>query len=335
MENNVITQKFNFNSRHLYATSYQLPENADPQKVQQLSDFIATLRTEENLNFTGYYPYEKVYRAMQQLREDAKTDFATRKDSEEFVAQAARLFPQWEIDYDGLPSYFQQWTFKLQDGPAVHTNHLIKVYLSTPDHHNREIYLGLLNYFVAHFKNAFAAKFAIEHRVDTICIWLAREDFFALESYVKEHEGDFVSAIRFIPYRGKMGISRDLFMPGSYNQIVSEIIYNHLKDLPSGESVSVNEMYAAYMRRLFDFKDGQTRPKPTTAMQTVVTILESVDLIVGAGQLTDDHELLQSDTLNWELLHHAKSWEELRECAQHEYYFKPNWGWRQADEQHS
>lgn len=87
--------KFSFNSRHLYATTYRLPENADPQKVQQLADYIATLRTEENLNVEGLDKYEKIYRAMQELKDDVRIDFGECEDGEVFVAQARQLYPKW------------------------------------------------------------------------------------------------------------------------------------------------------------------------------------------------------------------------------------------------
>ncbi|MBQ9273554.1 MAG: hypothetical protein IJ228_01980 [Succinivibrio sp.] len=325
MENNVITQKFNFNSRHLYATSYQLPENADPQKVQQLSDYIATLRTEENLNVEGLDKYEKIYRAMQELKDDVWIDFGECEDGEVFVAQARQLYPKWHIRLYDPTGYFLQFTFALpnkdpKDGPpSVYTNTLIKVFLSTVDHHHREIYLGLLHHCAEHFKRGFMAKFALRPRSDTICIWLTREDFFALEPYVTEHEDEFVTPLHFVPYRGKMGISRDVYLPGSYNMVISDMLFKYLKALPPEAPVSINDLYDGYVRELFTIKKGETRPETHSFMQTVITVLDSADLLVGVGSLTDDHEFLQSETVGWQILDKASDWDRVKERAQYEY----------------
>ena len=312
---------FELRFNHLFETDFHLPANADPAAVACLENVIAELDDEKILTTDRGYPYEELYKRLQYYDAGESPGFHGLNLEEELEPiLKARSRQDWGYHLNGswyhwfyaeFTKYTEPTTNKgWRDREYIDESQLIKVYLSTKSVRNKDLFIDLLCFLYDHCSKRFALKLAMQGRADNICIWITRDDFFLLEQYVKEREESFVRRLSFVPYRGLMGISRDMCDPGTYNQTMAEIIYHYLKTKNKDEKISLESMYRNFVRLNFTKNDDKLFGEffHRVPLKAVMVILESLDLLAVNSDIRDDHPFLFSDRREWQLLNKYENW---------------------------
>lgn len=192
---------------------------------------------------------------------------------------------------------------------------LVKAYLSVAE----EAYLGdvfrnTICYLIREGQHRFHAKAARQVRADQICLWVSREDFFKLEDYVRTIDQLLVQPLPFVAYRGKIGISRELYSWDSHNGVQATLISTYLKSVQDRDEINTLDMYALYVKAWNgglaeehilsrEFRDSNA--------QELIILLESINCILESGRIDDDHILLSEDSKMWHALGESKNWYEV------------------------
>jgi hypothetical protein len=160
----------------------------------------------------------------------------------------------------------------------------------------------------------FHAKISIRERKDHICLWVSNADFYTLEKYLSKFDDLLCSPLDFVPYRGKVGITREFFSWSSYNGLVSELIALYFETVSSEEDVDVIDMYSKYVSAWNGDNDEKNpfmdRFKASNAQELIV-LLESLDVIVGNKVIQDESILLNGDDSMWRALGESKNWHDV------------------------
>lgn len=201
------------------------------------------------------------------------------------------------------------------DEPGYSDLALVKSYLSVADDMNcGEVFQQVVRFLIDFGIHRFHAKIARRKRSDHICLWTAREDFFRLEDYLQKSKIHLMKPLPFVAYRGEIGISREMFSWKSYNGVISGLIRNYLAMIDHREEISLLDMYALYVRAwngdLAEDHPFTIEYKPANAQELLI-LLETLNVMVGGCELTDDHLLLNGNQKLWYALGQAKNWFEV------------------------
>lgn len=188
------------------------------------------------------------------------------------------------------------------DNTATQRN--IKVYISTGSSKVKDLFLHLLEVLLDHASASFACKVARRMRKDSMCFWVSRQDFSLLEEEVKKSGAAIVCDMPFIPYRGNLGISRELGYWDSHNQMQAQLIADYFAILPEDKQPDIEEMYQLMLDIWHEKKEEAStacgfRRAPASV---IVMLLESLDVILGSKELSDDSVLISDDKDFWETL---------------------------------
>ena len=177
----------------------------------------------------------------------------------------------------------------------------IKAYVSVEGTAVKDIFLGAVDALIKDGKHTFHSKVSNRKRKDSMCFWVSRHDFFVLEEYLKQHESKLVKSLDFVPYRGKIGITRE-FVDGSsesYNGELATILCQYFSTVKNRDEIDIFKMYQMFVDL---WNDDETvgmsesdNPFYHTDAQVLITMLESLDVMLGRTELDNDNFLLSDD----------------------------------------
>ncbi len=173
------------------------------------------------------------------------------------------------------------------------------------------VFEDVLRFLIDNGTHRFKAKIAIRERKDHICLWLCREDFFLLEKYIVKYDEILESPLEFVPYRGKLGVTREFSSWLSYNGLLSELIEIYLKGIETRDEIDVIDMYSAYVKAWNgDLKEDNpfSEKYRESNAQELLVLLESLNVILGNAAVGDDSILLSGNGELWDALGQANSW---------------------------
>jgi hypothetical protein len=301
----------------------QLPELPHNDAYVKLSNTIK-----------GYYefckanPQKRLYEVMQGVDEDypIKMD---EKEWEEFLGFEQLTGNTW-WKVDPVQNQDHYWYYikakkraeNYKIGPLY-----IKVTLSVKDYYGIEVFLSIVRELLNHAENEFQGKFTKYSRLETMVFWVNRNEFDLIERFVKRYDDVLITPLAFAGYRGKLGVSRDLYSWGSHNSRQVELIQDYFKFIDDRESISLEGMYQflidSWNDVLPDSKKWNTydgrNPYAECDAQLLIILLESLFVILGEREITDDHIFLQQDVEIWEPLGRSCTWESYEKALDKSY----------------
>lgn len=167
--------------------------------------------------------------------------------------------------------------------------------------------------------NRFHAKVSRMKRKDSMCFWVSRYSYFLLEKFFEEEKHVIAGTLLFIAYREKLGISRELATFDSHNSVQALLISRYFRTVENLADVDLGEMYSLMMQAWNgDLPDKHPLSEALRyeRAQTILLLLDTMDLLTGKTVFTDDHFLLQENGCLWHALGMASSWEK----AEKEYH---------------
>ncbi|WP_185752390.1 hypothetical protein [Butyrivibrio sp. AE2032] len=204
---------------------------------------------------------------------------------------------------------------RFENDPGYGDMALIKVYISViKSSEIIHVFDDVVRFLIDNGTHRFCAKTAIRERTDHICFWLGREDFFLLEKYVAKYDEILEKTLDFVPYRGKIGITREFYSWLSYNSFLSELIEVYLKDVEGRMGIDVLEMYSSYVKAWngeLEADSAFSKKFRESNAQELLVLLESLDVILGKATIEDDSILLSGDGELWRALGNSKNWYEV------------------------
>ena len=214
--------------------------------------------------------------------------------------------------------YERWWKFSVESAVPVadwlSDIALIKVYVSVRDISQiSKLFCEAVRLLLTCSDSRFHAKVSTEKRKDSMCFWVSRNAFDILEDYFKECGDVIEGAMPFIAYRGNIGISRELATFDSHNSEQALLISSYFRSLEKKEDVDLGSMYDLLIRAW-----NQDLPAEHPVMkafqysraQTILLLLDTMDVITGKTALTDEHLFLQESGTIWGALGQASSWEQ-------------------------
>ena len=178
------------------------------------------------------------------------------------------------------------------------------------------VYSDAIRFLAENGKHFFHAKLAKKKRLDHLCFWVTREDFFPFEEFIKTREQDLISPLPFVAYRGKMGIGREMASWRSQNAVQAEMISSYLQTIEESSQIDLSEMYTLFVAA---WNGDLPKDHPMTKAfkeanaQELIVSLESLAVILGGEKIGDDHLLLNEDENLWGMIKCSKNWYELGE----------------------
>lgn len=211
--------------------------------------------------------------------------------------------------------YWAKINVERKDKARVSDMSLVKMYISAKETKDvLRIFNSIIIFLIDECSDMFHAKISIRERKDHICLWVSNTDFYTLEKYLSKFDDLLCSPLDFVPYRGKVGITRELFSWSSYNGLVSELIALYFETVSSEEDVDVIDMYSKYVSAWNGDNDEKNpfmaRFKVSNAQELII-LLESLDVIVGNKTIHDESILLNGDGSMWRALGESKNWHDV------------------------
>lgn len=286
-------------------------EIANKEKYKELNQILRQLYSLHGNQITS----GTVYSFIQNMKQDKKTVSGI---DEALVRLKERAEKEGQSHSCTIDSDSTRWgRFDLQrfeKEPGYSDISLVKVYLSV---FNRErivsVFEDVVGYLIKYSCHRFHAKVAFDFRNDQMCLWLAREDFFLLERYIKKYDEILFTPLPFIAYRNKMGISREFWTWDSHSGVQATLISSYLRQVDSVDQADVYDMYSKYVLAWNGALDGNMMAsefKKSNAQEFLI-LLESLDMILGNSSVGDDSILLNGDGQLWSALGHSKNWFEV------------------------
>ncbi len=189
---------------------------------------------------------------------------------------------------------------------------LVKTYISVSKSSEvLRVFEDVVRFLIDNGGHLFHAKISLKHRVDHICLWVAREDFFILEKYVEKYDEILEKTLYFVAYRGKLGITREFHSWCSHNGFISELIKTYLESVDSEDEINVINMLSYFVKAWNgDLEEDNSFSKNyrESNAQELIVLLESMNIILGNSTLDDDNILLNGDGKMWCALGESKNW---------------------------
>ena len=192
---------------------------------------------------------------------------------------------------------------------------LVKLYVSVKDNKNiLTVFNSIIRFLIDECKDIFHAKIAMRERDDHICLWVSKADFLKLEKHLSRFDELLNSPLEFVPYRGKIGITREFYSWSSYNYSLSELIASYLQTIDSKDDIDVMDMYSKYVIAwngdLEENNSFAEKFKMSNAQELII-LLESLKIILENTSVHDDNILLNCDANMWCKLGESRNWHEV------------------------
>ena len=254
--------------------------------------------------------FKELYEIMQNINHGQKTDW---KESavEELNDIVASLRPGWRIN-ENSSKYWSQ--MRIGDGERYVSFSDIKVYVTCRDSRVKELYIGAIRELMRNGKDGLTAKVSRVVRDETICFYLSRQDFFVLETYLKNKSDMLKKGNPFIAHRGLLGISRDLMDYDSHNVQNAKLLWDYFQTVPDVSEVDLEEMYRLYVlgwnAELSEDNIFRIHFEKST-VQAFILMMDTLDVLLGKSEITDDSLLLNGDRKLWNDLTNGVCWGDL------------------------
>ncbi len=265
----------------------------------------------KNRDTNKYFPEMPIYKYMQGV-DDKHTDwnYIAGKDMD-FLLESFKQ--NWSrINSDNSSKY---WYFvNVQHEEKVFILDAVKIYVSVIGNAVKDLFSGAIKEMLLKAKYSFDAKISKYVRKDTMCFWIHGDDFSVLEDYFSCKQELLATSLEFIPYRNKLGVCREL-SDNSYNHQIAILITDYFRSLPLDSKVSLVQMYSFFLDAWLGKHSCEPDKYSFMDAQSLIVILEILDVLLDRHSLTDNHVLLSSDQKFWRPLYKCKNWEEYNELC--------------------
>ena len=192
---------------------------------------------------------------------------------------------------------------------------LLKAYISVKETKNiLKVFDRAIRFLVDEGKDLFHAKVSIRERNDHICLWISNADFYKLEKYMSGFDELLHTPLEFVPYRRKIGITREFFSWSSYNELISELIALYFQSINSGNDIDVIDMYSKYVKAWngdCEESDSFSERFKASNAQEFIILLESLNIIIDNEVIHNDNILFNNNGKMWCALGESKNWHEV------------------------
>ena len=301
--------------------------NAGAKKYEILRDTAGYHSREAMLKglYRKYGPEASMYDVYEELQ-GLDRSVSTGLDEDRFheLKEIAGIMPDKWKDCIVSTGRDKWWKFSVESAdpatPWLRDLALIKVYVSVDEPSCvMEIFSRTVKMLLEQSDNRFHAKVSRMKRKDSMCFWVSRYSYFLLEKFFEEEKHVIAGTLPFIAYRGKLGISRELVTFDSHNSVQALLISRYFRTVGNLADVDLGEMYSLMMQAWNgDLPDKHPLSEALRyeRAQTILLLLDTMDLLTGKTVFTDDHFLLQENGCLWHALGMASSWEK----AEKEYH---------------
>lgn len=258
---------------------------------------------------------ESVYHHMQGFDRDKKTDWEYEDEElkNKLILKYGFDEDKRELSVNSGNAWCQIRYSKDTDAKKTDLYSMVKVYASVRDGKVKDLFLGAVEYLILNGEIHFYSKVSEYMRNDSMCFWVSRKGFFLLEKYFSEK--DIVKSLPFTPYRGNLGISREIHAgwSSSYNSCITELFELYFRRINNETELNLQDMY----QYLIDMWNGEygieySDPYAKDDAQLLVVLLESMAVITGRTEIDDNNFLLSEDSL-WGTLCECRCWAELED----------------------
>ena len=238
------------------------------------------------------------------------------RDPIESLKELAASMPDKWKDCFTDTGYERWWKFSVEstdpEAGWLSDLALIKVYVSLRDISQiPKLFCRAVSQLLVYSDSRFHAKVSRVKRKDGMCFWVSRQAFHVLENFFSECSDVIGGAMPFIAYRGKLGISRELVTFDSHNSEQALLISSYFNSLEKEEDVSLSRMYDLLIKawnQEIPADHPVMKAFQYTRAQTVLLLLDTMDVITGKTVLDNNHLLLQENGYIWRALGQASSW---------------------------
>lgn len=286
----------------------QLPHNA---QYEHLTKVIKDLYEVYAKN-----PKQKLYKIMQAVDED-RPIFLNSGESAEWNTLKENAKGCWKfVDTERYTDSYWYYVKAAKDDSRFDIGPMyIKVTISVKGCRPAEVFIPAIRKLLENAKHEFQAKLTKYERMESMVFWLMRSDFFLLEMDMKDHEKYLIQPLPFIAYRGKLGISRDLYGVGSHHSVQSELLQNYFGRIKKKDDIKIEAIYQYLLDSWNDVLPGtegcdpfHRSPYVTWDAQMLVILLESLFVILGMHKISDEHIFLNDDKRLWNALGNGPCW---------------------------
>jgi hypothetical protein len=286
----------------------------DKEKYAELNNVLkAAYRVlGSNSNFLQLYDYLQGYNKNEKKVGEVSSILNTLKHHSEKIESICD-FQSYEDKYWGRVRVYRR------NVGVTDINSLIKIYVSVQELGDiLSVFKDIVEYLMSYGTGDFRAKVTKIMRNDQICMWLCRNDFFIVEDYIKRYEDKLCTPLKFIAYRGKLGISRELYEQNSHNGLQAILINTYFKTIDLDDEIDLIDMYEKYVSawngKLPD-GDIYVNEFRCSNAQEFIILLETLKVLIGGGIIDDNHILLSDNEKIWSILCWSNNWKELEEIT--------------------
>lgn len=255
--------------------------------------------------------YRELYVMMQSVNCDTRTDW-DEKAYAELEEQCNGLKDNWRVSRHSRSDYWYQ--IDIGDGKRSCSISDIKVYVTTTGTAIKELYIGAAKEMIIHGNDGFTSMVSSVERDGTICFFVSHRDFYVLEKYLQQHTDKLKMGNPFIAHRGLLGISRDLMDSYSHNAQQARMLWDYFQLVRCEEDVDIEGMYQMFVlgwnAELAENEPFRRHFENSTA-QMFVLFMDSLDVLLGYREISDDTLLLSDDRELWKELGCARCWEDV------------------------
>ena len=268
--------------------------------------------------FGSQADYEDIYRAMQGIDFKARLHFDESRFYElEKVSQDAP--ERWKEIFVGDKDGNWFWVEgEFAEEEPLGNLGLVKVYASVADFaKTADIFYDAVHIIIQESDHRFHAKMGKYKRKDNMCFWVSRKTFFELEKYFFSISGELVCNIPFVPYRGKLGVSREFSTFGSLSSETAEMIADYFRTVKCENEIDFGDMYSlmvgAWNKELPEVEKKIEESFEYFNAQTILILLDTADVLTDRTEISDDHIFLTEDSRMWRALGSSHSWDVVEE----------------------
>lgn len=278
------------------------------ERYNEINDYLKKLYASSR----DFKDYEDLYELVQNISRDKKMDW-TPDARNELLEKCNGIRDGWDISIHSSDQYWDYIDIS-KDGHSRFGTSSIKVYVSLKEEKVKDVYIGAIEELIRNGNNGFVSKVSKLSRGENICFWLKKNEFYILEKYMKQHDDILINGNPFVAHRGKLGISHDLMDINSHNAQQAMIIWDYFQEIEDASQIELENMYRLYV---YGWNGILTDEHPfrqdfmRSRAQTFVIIMDTLDVLLGYTQITDDTLLLSDSNDIWGILDSALCWEDV------------------------
>lgn len=296
----------------------QLPHNAQYNHLTAVVKNLYDVYKED--------PQQRLYEIMQEVNEEHNLRLNA-QELLEWNALEETARDRWlSVDTKDYTDSYWYYVKAMKDSRHYEIGPMyIKVTISVSGCRPGGIFIAAVRELLENGEHEFQAKLTKYERRESMVFWLKNSEFFLLEACMKQYDDYLIQRLPFAAYRGKLGVSRDLYGVGSHHSVQGELLENYFKLIKERDEISIENMYQYLLDSWNDVlpgKDGKDlfsrTPYVTWDAQMLVILLESLFVILGERKITDEHIFLNNEKLVWHALGNGRCWKEVGEIWRNE-----------------